>query len=266
LTDVIHFDAWGLSAYHDEYRVKSPQDLRILEFLLEHEEWYWDEEAYKASVAEVGDRGVPQFFFRRSPLQNLFIVEMGFENTILLLHDQPEAIKRYIEAQTRADDAMYEVLLSSPAPILNFGENIDAHMDPPPIWDQFLVPYYRKRTQQLQEAGKFVHIHIDGAMQPLLSRLRSCPWDGIEAATPQPQGDVTLPELKQAMGDLVLIDGVPAVYFLPTYDEQELIECVREVVRLFYPRLVLGISDEIPPDGDIERVRRIGEMCREGEW
>lgn len=29
------------------------------------------------------------------------------------------------------------------------------------------------------------------------------------------------------------------------------------------PRLVLGISDEIPPDGDIERVQMIGEMVRE---
>jgi hypothetical protein len=27
--------------------------------------------------------------------------------------------------------------------------------------------------------------------------------------------------------------------------------------------LILGISDEIPPDGDIERVRRVGELVRE---
>jgi hypothetical protein len=38
------------------------------------------------------------------------------------------------------------------------------------------------------------------------------------------------------------------------------VECVRELVDRFYPRLILGISDEIPPDGDIERVRRVGEM------
>jgi hypothetical protein len=34
-------------------------------------------------------------------------------------------------------------------------------------------------------------------------------------------------------------------------------------VDLFYPRLVLGISDEIPPDADIERVRLIGQLVQE---
>jgi hypothetical protein len=263
VTAVIHYDQWGLSAYHDEYRVKTPEDLLVLEFMLEHEEWYWDQEAYEASVKEVGERGVPQFFFRRSPLQNLFIAEMGFQTAIYMLYDQPKAIQRYIEAQARADEAIYEVLVNCPVPILNFGENIDAHMDPPPIWEQYMVPYYRRRTAQLHEAGKFVHIHIDGAMKPLLGHLRDCPWDGIEAATPVPQGDVTIEQIKEGMGDLVLLDGIPAVHFLPTYSEEELIVGVRRIVELFHPRLVLGISDEIPPDGDIERVRIVGELCRE---
>ncbi len=263
LTAVIHFDAWGLSAYHDEYRAKTPEDLRVLEFLMEHEEWYWDQAAYEASCAEVGDRGAPQFYFRRSPLQDLFISEMGFQTAIYLLHDQPDVVHRYMEVQQRADDAMYKVLAACPVPILNFGENIDAHMDPPTIWNEYMIPYYRRRTAQLHEAGKFVHIHVDGAMKPLLGHLRACAWDGIEAATPLPQGDVTIEQIKEALGDLVLLDGVPAVHFLPTYGERELLDGVKRIVELFHPRLVLGISDEIPPDGDIERVRKIGELCRE---
>jgi hypothetical protein len=31
---------------------------------------------------------------------------------------------------------------------------------------------------------------------------------------------------------------------------------------LFHPRLVLGISDEPPPDSDIERVRIVGEYIQ----
>jgi hypothetical protein len=44
------------------------------------------------------------------------------------------------------------------------------------------------------------------------------------------------------------------------YPRELLIECARRAVELFHPRLILGISDEIPPDGDIERVRMVGEM------
>ncbi len=69
--------------------------------------------------------------------------------------------------------------------------------------------------------------------------------------------------MKAALGDKVLLDGIPAVYFLPYFPEEELIACTKRVIELFHPRLALGISDEIPPDGDIERVRRIGEMVQE---
>ena len=37
--------------------------------------------------------------------------------------------------------------------------------------------------------------------------------DGIEAITPVPQGDVTLEEIKEGLGDeMYLIDGIPAIY------------------------------------------------------
>ena len=153
--------------------------------------------------------------------------------------------------------------MPAPVQLLNLGENIDAHMDPPPIWKNHLLPYYRKRTRQLHAAGKFVFIHIDGAMKPLLPHMQDCPWDAIEAATPLPQGDVTLEEIKESLGDLILLDGIPAIYFLPSYPVETLIECAKQVVDMFHPRLILGISDEIPPDGDIERVRLVGELVKE---
>lgn len=32
-------------------------------------------------------------------------------------------------------------------------------------------------------------------------------------------------------------------------------------MELFYPRLILGISDELPPGGEIERVRLVGQLA-----
>lgn len=260
LREVRGYDDLRLSGARMEYRVKTLDDLRLLEYVLQDEEWYWDEEQYRRDLARVGDRGAPQFYPRRSPVQGLFIEHMGFEPTIYALMDARERIDRYVEIAGRADDAMYEVICSCPIPIYNLGENIDANLDPPPIWREHLLPWYRKRTEQLRRAGKFTHIHVDGAMKPILGHMRDCVWDGIEAATPEPQGDVTLEEIKQALGDLVLLDGVPAVYFLPSFPESVLMECVEKVVTMFHPRLVLGISDELPPDSDIDRVKRIGEM------
>ncbi len=263
LRRVRKFDEFGLSSYPEEFPVKGPDDFKVLEYILEDEEWWFDYEAYQRDLERVGDRGVPQFFFRRSPVQALFLEWMGIEATIYVLHDYPHLIERYIEVATRADDKIYEVIVNSPVPIVNLGENIDAHFDSPPIFRDYLLPYYRKRVRQLHEAGKFVHIHMDGAIKPLLPLLRECEWDGIEAATPLPQGDVTLEELKEAMGDLVLLDGIPAVYFLPHHPVDELLRCVERIVELFYPRLILGVSDEPPPDADIERIRLVGEFVKD---
>jgi len=40
LTDVMHYDEWNLSAYNTEYKLKSPEDFKVLEFMLQDEEWY----------------------------------------------------------------------------------------------------------------------------------------------------------------------------------------------------------------------------------
>lgn len=263
LTEVYRYDDYRLSAYNSEYRLKTPDDFKILEYILQDETWWFDHAAYQADIEMIGDRGAPMFYFRRSPIQGLFIEKMGFENAVLFMNDYPDVIARYIETCASADDAMYQVLCQSPTPVMNFGENIDHYMDPPTIWRKYLAPYYNRRSVQFKAAGKFTHIHVDGAMKRLLSDIRESPFDGIEACTPLPQGDVTIAEIKEALGDKVLLDGIPAVYFLPTFDFEDIRACVHELVDRFYPHLILGISDEIPPDGDIERVRMVGEMVKE---
>ena len=72
--------------------------------------------------------------------------------------------------------------------------------------------------------------------------------------------------MAEHIGDKVLLDGIPAVMFMPQYSREELMETVEKVVRLFSPRLVLGISDEVPEGTDeeaIERVEMIAKWCLE---
>ena len=89
LHEVYHYDAWGLSSYHSEYKLKTAEDFKVYEYMLQDEEWTWDQEGYERAIQAVGGRGAPQFFFRRSPIQGLFIENMGFENTIFMMHDSP---------------------------------------------------------------------------------------------------------------------------------------------------------------------------------
>ncbi len=118
--------------------------------------------------------------------------------------------------------------------------------------------------RKLHSAGKFCHAHWDGDTKPLLPFAKETGLDGIEAITPKPQGDVTLEEVKAALGDeMFLIDGLPAVYFDETFSVETLVECTHRLIELFAPKLILGISDEISSTGDIERVRLVKQIVDE---
>jgi len=90
---------------------------------------------------------------------------------------------------------------------------------------------------------------VDGYTKPLLHLFKETGWDGVEALTPKPVGDVTLEEIKRALDDeMVMIDGIPYIYF------------IRSMVRLFGDRLILDVSDELPPGGDVSVIRLVAEI------
>ena len=251
--------------YRVEHPVKGPQDMKAMQYVLDHTDFRFDPDAYRAAEKAFGDRGVVQTWYPRSPLQRLIISYMGFENTVYALTDYRQETHDLMRAIDAWDDRMYEVLEDSPLEILNFGENIDAHMNSPRLFSEYMIPYYNKRVDQLHRKGKFCHIHMDGALKPLLPLLKETHFDGIEAATPLPQGDVTLEEIKEGLGNKILLDGIPAVCFLPDRPLEELEACATRVLELFSPNLILGVSDEVPPPADIERVRIVTEIVERFE-
>jgi hypothetical protein len=105
--------------------------------------------------------------------------------------------------------------------------------------------------------------HFDGYLKQLLPLVGETGLDGLECVTPVPQGDVTLGEMKEGMGDMFLRDGIPAVHMCPWTPVEALESHVRELMEAFYPRLILGISDLLPANGDVERIRLVKEMVDE---
>jgi len=247
-----------------EFPVKSVDDLAVLEWMLRGRRWWWDEERYRQALAEMGERGAPTIYVPRFSLMRCIIEWMGLEGTIYLLADHPREMERLLAVVEETDDPIYEVVAACPVRIINHGDNVHADLLPPPLLRRWGVPRYRRRAERLHRAGKFVFPHWDGYVKTILPLARECDFDGIEAITPEPQGDVTLEEARREMGEMILIDGLPAIYFLPDYPVAALLECTRRCLELFAPHLVLGISDEISPPGDIERVRMVSELVAGG--
>jgi hypothetical protein len=250
------------AGYHSEYLLKSPADFAPYCYVLEHQSFVFNPENYENAVREFGDEGVPNEYFPRAPLQRLIIELMGFDNAILNLFEYPDETQALMNDIAAWDDGMYQVLGDSPVEILNFGENLDGNLDSPELFEEHLAPYYEKRVAQLKAKGKLTHIHADGSLKPLIPLLRNIGFDGIEAATPLPQGDVTVAEIRELVGDAILLDGIPAIHFLTHHTTDELLAMTQDVLDTFSPGLILGVSDELPPGADIERVRLVGELVK----
>lgn len=261
LRRVVAYDQWGLSSQTLEYPVKSLEDFRILESLLEGVKVEFDEEAYERLRRRVGDKGFVTYFFPHSPLQALFLDWMGIPATIRMLRLERGRVEELMEVIHEHNWRFYEVLARSPIRILNLGENIDVRITSPELFRRYCLPVYREVADYLHGFGKYVHVHVDGYARQLLPLLRETGLDGIEALTPKPAGDFTLEEARAALGDeMVILDGIPYLLFLPHVSVDVLEKFVKRIVELFEGRLILGISDELPPPADVERVKLVSRL------
>ena len=249
---------------HVKWIVETEDELKVATWRAENTTWKWDQAAFDKVYAQWGDLGAPTIYLPRVTMQDLYLNLMSTERAIYALYDWPDTVRAYFRALDDCHDRMIDVVNASPIDIINFGDNIHAGTLPPDLFREYVLPSYHRRCERLHPARKFLHAHWDGDVKPLLPFARETQLDGIEAITPVPQGDVTLEEIKEGLGDdMFLIDGIPAVYFDKTFPVSVLEECTHRLIEMFAPRLVLGISDEISSTGDIERIRLVGNIVDE---
>jgi hypothetical protein len=248
------------------FPVKRAEDFKKLRWLFQHMIYTFSVENFDRGSAYVGERGEPSFWVPKSPYQALAQQWMRLEDLIFALVDCREEVEETMRVIDDAYDSLYEQLTGSgKLHILNFGENLHEALMSPRYFERYFFPFYEKRVAQLRRAGIYTHVHMDGYFHSLLKYLRHLPFDGLEALTPTPQGDVTLEEMKEHIGEKILLDGIPAVYFLPTFSREELMQCVEKVVALFHPNLILGVSDEVPEGAGEEamlRVKMVADWCK----
>jgi len=60
---------------------------------------------------------------------------------------------------------------------------------------------------------------------------------------------------------LILWGGVPGVMFAPPYTWGEMKTLVQQLLACWGDRpFIMGVADQVPPDGDIEFVRKIARL------
>ena len=106
-------------------------------------------------------------------------------------------------------------------------------------------------------------IHFDGALKGLLHEVGSTNPTIIEAMTPYPYGDLRVDEYgKYVESDSVMWGGIPGPMFTEAVTESGFERYVVKAIEVMVKekRYVLGIGDQIPPDGLIKRIEVVSNL------
>ncbi|MGB9759975.1 MAG: uroporphyrinogen decarboxylase family protein, partial [Thermoproteota archaeon] len=252
-----------------KYPVNNEEDLKVLKFMYQNVEYTKKVEAFKRQEFLINlwkGWGVVSSLPPRTPFSRLVVEWAGAYNTLILEWRSKESLREVLEVMYSSDDPIYEFITESPAKFVYFGENLSSDVISPKYFEEYYKKYYTKRASMLHKAKKFIYLHIDGKLRGLLPLLASTGIDCAQSLTPYPAGDLKVSEFRKVAGDnIILWGGLPGIFFSSAYKPDLLMNLLKEILALCEKdrKFVIGVADQVPPDGDIQRVKLVSNIVNE---
>jgi hypothetical protein len=247
--------------------VTSEQDLDILSYIIEHRH------LEPTNLVDYEERrrawqrydGFPSLALPRSPLAAFAYEWAGIQDAVFLLFDCRSKVERVFAMMAEQEGPILDAVCSASPPLVHFIDNLSSE-NFTSLYDRYLGPHHRSRIERLHAHGVRCAIHMDGTVRGLLPKLAASGFDSVEALTPQPVGDVTAQEMRRIAGNerMALWGGVPGAMFAPPYTWDQMRAHVLSVLDSWRGTpFVLGVADQVPPNGDIHFCRRIADLVLE---
>ena len=175
------------------------------------------------------------------------------------------ALAKILAELQESENKPFEIICNSNADYVEFAENLSSEITGRMLFEMYNTDYYKRRTGQLHDAGKYVGIHIDGTLSPCLSMLKNCGFDAAEAVTPAPVGDIEIEDLRAAAGDIIIIGGIPGALFTNSYSDEFFDSHIKRLLAAFKndSKFIVGVADQVPPDTVPGRIERVGELIED---
>jgi uroporphyrinogen-III decarboxylase len=244
--------------------MKTEEDIPAMKYIYENTRFEPDYDFALQRLEQVGDQGVVLCYLPKSPFMHLMALEAGVMAITMAAFTKPDEFQELLGTMKKAFDQAAQIAVDSPAEFLMIPENLSSEMVGPDFFSLYMKDYQTEWTQKIKAAGKYSLIHIDGTLGGLLHEEAGVGFTILEALTPYPVGDLRIEELAGVAGDSasILWGGLPGVYFTASVTDDEFDRHVKQVLSIMVkePRYVLGVADQVPPDGLESRVKRVAEL------
>jgi uroporphyrinogen-III decarboxylase len=250
-----------------EHFMKSEADILVMKYIYLNTRFEPDYDQAYLRKKQVGDQGVVLCYLPKSPFMHLLALEAGVVAVTMAALTSPVEFRDLLDTMKKSFDHAARIAVDSPAEVLMIPENLSSEMVGPEMFNLYMYDYQKEWTTKIREAGKYSFIHIDGTLSGLLSQEAAVGFTVLEALTPYPVGDMKWEELEPFVGDSesILWGGIPGSYFTNCVSDDEFERHVKYLLSIMVrkPRFVLGVADQVPPDGLERRVKRVAELVNE---
>jgi hypothetical protein len=253
----------GFTSWTIERLFKGPEDYAKLLFTVKDQVYRANYEAFARAQEWMGDDVILRAGVGSTPLHQIMIHWMGVETFAIEWAERRDEILKLEGAMRAQIRNVYPLIADSPATHANYGGNEVPEVMGPVRFREFCVPLYNECAEFFRPKGKLLGSHLDGNNAPWASDVAKSGLDYVEAFTPTPDTDMTLEDALKAWPDKVLWINFPSSLHLASVEKirqttRELIECARGTNRL-----IIGITEDIPPDRWQQNLLAISEVIRE---
>lgn len=245
-----------------EHMIKSPADYRVVSYIEDHVRYEPCYEEYRRYDEEIGDEGLPLCKIEEVPMNIITREYIGWNRSFYELVDHPGEVLALAEVMTRRQRDMQALVLESPGRLFLNGAHFDSQMTPPPFFREHILPYYRDFCPRMKARGKWVAFHQDADASLLLDLLLETGAPVADCFACSPLVRCTLKQALDAWGDEIVIwGGIPSTLFCPLeYSDAGFSDYLDDFLpQLSRGRVIPAISDNLLPEGDIERVRLVSD-------
>ena len=247
------------------HAIRSLDDFEAVARIFEHLEVVPTPQGYEAFRNRIGDRGlaVAKGMIPSCPIHLMLRELIPMDRFFYLYADERDAMRRLSERMSPFFEACLEAVLECDAEAVLWGTNFDQDLTWPPFFEGEIVPWLQKVSARLHGSGKYLLVHTDGENKALLPYYPGCGFDIAESVCPHPMTRCTLSEIREGVGpETTVWGGIPSIALLADMMDDSAFESYLD--RLFESigtgeRLILGVSDNVPPDADLGRLENIGK-------
>jgi len=244
--------------------IQGLEDLKVIRYVFERVRYTADWDLFREVDAQVGDLGLPLVQVPYTGMGFFMSRYAGVEQTVMLAEDEPAEFEQTLAAINQAHAKVCRLMAEGPSQVLIHSDNLTSDTQSPPWVKRYSGQHYRTMAEIAHDHGKPIVTHIDGRLRGLLRTTRDLGFNGADAVTPAPWGDLTPAECRAEAGpEYILSGGVPPSSFhahVPLSVFEAHVEAWLEL-RHQSPALIIAPGDQLPPDGEIGRVTRMVEIA-----